>query len=228
MAERDALVLIFSRNAFYKRLHYLVLGALGLCLVVICILISLLMHLFKNPTHPLYFASDNVSRLLQIVPVSNPNMPISEVIIWSIDAVQSAYSYDFINYRSQLQMAQRYFTNYGWTNYMKALRASNNLVGLADRQMVSNAQVIGKPKVLAEGILGGAYAWKLQMPVLVTYSLPPYDEKSKFSDALVVTVLVQRQAELDGYKGLGVVQMIASLLSSPSDQTQDIGDNPAS
>src|SRR3990167_8587940 len=177
MNGEDALVLIFARNAFYKRLHYLALTAFFSSLLVMGFLIGILIFLIRNPTQPLYFPTDNISRLIQETPVNKPNMTNEEVVAWTIEAVQSAYSYDFVNYRLQLQTAEKYFTHYGWSEYMKALTASLNLVALTQRKQIVIAKVVDKPKELAEGLLGGAYAWKFQMPILVTYWGPPYDDQ---------------------------------------------------
>lgn len=223
--EQDALVLVFSRNAFYKRLHYLALATLLLTFLVIASLISILLYIFHHPPHPLYFAADNVSRLIQVVPVNVENMTVEQVEAWAVEAVEAAYSYDYINYRSQLQNAQKYFTNYGWSKYMEALIASNNLIAVTERKMVGIAEVVGPLKIVAQGILGGAYAFKFQMPVLVTYSYPPFDGKSKFANALQVTVIVQRQPVLQSYKGLGIVQLIGAIVTG-NNQPQEISTTP--
>ena len=221
MNANNALVLIFSRNAFYKRLHYLALAAFGLTLIAIAVLLALLVFLLRNPTHPLYFATDTVGRLIDIIPVDQPNMTTDEAMAWVVNAVEATYSYDYLHYRDQLQDAQKYYTNYGWSNYVRALTASNNLVALTERKMIVTAKVVEQPKVLAQGILAGAYAWRLQMPVLVSYSLPPYDEKSKFFNALDVVMIVQRQQALQGYKGLGIVQIVGTIAEGTS-QPQEI------
>lgn len=221
MNENDALVLVFSRNAFYKRLHYLVLVVFVLCVIVIGILTYTIIYLRKNPSHPLFFATDEVSRLIQVVPVDAPNMSNDDILKWTTEAVEASYSIDYVNYRAELQGAEKYFTNYGWTNYMIALRRSNNLLAIIQRKFVGVAQVIGKPKIVREGILSGAYAWLIQMPVLVTYSFPPFDDKSKFLNPLQVSVIVQRQPALQGYKGLGIVQSISTLVTT-SNQPQEI------
>lgn len=225
MDSKDALVLVFSRNSFYKRLHFLALGALALSVIVICFLALTLTYLLKNPAKPLYFPADEVGRLIQIVPVNTPNMSTEDVTAWAQDAVEAAFSYDYINFRSQLQNAQKYFTDYGWTKYMSALTLSGNIRALTARKQIVLAQVIEQPKILAAGILGGAYAWKFQMPLLVTYTMPPYDSSSQFSNALIVTIIVQRQPILKGYKGLGVVQLLSQLATSGTEQDQL---NPAS
>jgi len=199
------------------------LGAFALSLMMIALLVWILIYLLQNPNHPLYFATDDVSRLIHVVPVDTPNMSIEDVTAWSVEAVQAAYSYDYINYRDQLQKAQKYFTDYGWRRYMGALSLSGNIRGLIANKQIVIGQVIDKPKILAQGMLGGAYAWKFEMPLLVTYSTPPYDGSAdaQFSNALNITVIVQRQQVLEGYKGLGVLQLISSMATqstAPSTQ----------
>lgn len=225
MEESNALSLVFARNAFYRRLHYLALGAFLLSLIVIATLISVIVYLRKNPAHPIYFATNNIGQLINIIPVDKPNMSTEDATAWAIEAVQRTYSYDFINFRSQLQDSQKYFTNFGWANYMKALKSSNNLVALQGRKQVVIAQVVGKPKLIAQGILGGSYAWKFEMPILVTYWEPPFDEKTKYYNPLEVSIIIQRQPPLQGYRGLGIVQLIAKFVTAPN-QTPQISGTP--
>lgn len=215
MNNNDALLMIFERNNFYRRQYLLALGAFGMALLVLVVLIVVLIYVIRNPTAPLYFATDNVGRLIRVVPVTQPNMSTEDVTKWTINAVEKTYSYDYVNYRRQLQSAQKYFTTYGWTKYMSALKASNNLVALSSRQMLIQAKVVGAPKLIVAGLLGGSYAWKFEMPVLVTNWLPPYDAQSKFVNALTVTVIVQRMPILQSSDGVGIVQLVASMAASP-------------
>lgn len=223
----DALTLIFERNAFYKRMHFLVLAAFILNLIVIISLSIVIILLSRNPTKPLYFATDRVGRLIKIIPLNRPNMSTDDVAAWTINAVQSAFSYDYINYRSELQTTQKYFTEYGWSKYMQSLRSSNNLLALTQRRWVIIAQAVNKPQLITQGLLrSGVYAWKFQLSLLVTYWEPPYDAKSKFVNALQVSVIVQRQPILQSNKGLGIVQMIASF--AESNQPQQLSNVPPS
>lgn len=224
--QQDPIAAIFERNSFYRRQYFLALGAFALSILVIIMLIWVYVYLRKNPTQPIYFATDSVGRLIEVIPVERPNMTNDEVSAWAVEAIQSALSYDYVNYRRQLQQAEKYFTTYGWNNYMKALKANNNLLALNQRKMVVTARVIEQPKLIAQGILGGAYAWKYEMSLLMTYSLPPFDEKSKFYNPIQATMIVQRQEILKGYKGLGVVQMIANIVTTNNNQPQEISGTP--
>lgn len=219
--QNDALALIFIRNAFYRRLHYLTFAAFLLTIMAIGVLSVILVFLVRHPRPPVYFAANSVGQLIKTVPTNVPNMSNDDVIKWTTEAIQQAYSYDFVNYRVQLQTAQKYFTTYGWDTYMRALTASNNLLALTNRKQIVIAQVVGPPKILAQGLLAGSYAWKFQFPLLVTYWEPPFDTKTKFFNAISVSVIVQRQPILNSYKGLGVVQMIAEMAAT-TNQPQEI------
>jgi intracellular multiplication protein IcmL len=206
----DALVMTHLRNAFYRKKFHFLLCVYLLSLVCIATLVGIIIYLVKHPTQPLYFVTDKIGRLIEDVPLEKANMPLQSVSNWVVTAVESARSYDFINYRAQLQNAQDYFTTLGWTNYMDALQKSDNLLALERYKYVITAKVVGRPILLNEGLLGGALAWKFQLSLLVNYATPPYNG-SGFRNPETVTVIVQRQKLLQSYQGLGIVQMIGVL-----------------
>lgn len=207
----DALVMVHLRNAFYRGKFRFALALYILSLIANAVLIGMIIYLWRHPTAPLYFPADKIGRLIEVVPLQESNMSAQDVANWAVEAVEAAYSYDFMNYHEQLQNAQKYFTDYGWRNYMKALAASNNINALTQRKFVIIARVVEPPKIINQGILGGAQSWKFEMPVLVTYLMPPFNDKSKFQNPLVVTAVIQRQDILQSYKGLGIIQLIANI-----------------
>lgn len=224
-AQDDALIMVHLRNNFYKKKFHFALGIYVLTLVVIAFLVGVLVFILKNPTHPLYFVTDDVGRLIQDIPRQSPGMSTDDAANWAIEAVENTMSYDYVNYRAQIQNSQKYFNAFGWRNYMSGLTATNNLLALAQRKMVVIAKVVDRPTVKVQGILAGAYAWKFEMPVLVTYLTPPFGDKNKFSNPLYVTVIVQRQSVISSYKGLAIVQMIGNLaMGSP---TQNLSAPPS-
>jgi len=225
--ENDALVAVITRNTFYRRQCYLAIGALCVSYLVIIFLAYVFYFVWTHPAKPLYFATDKVTRLLEDVPVTTPNMTTQDVINWTVNAVEAAFSYDYVNYRGQLQNAQKYFTDYGWARYMQALERSKNLNALVDRRVIFIAQVIEPPKILTEGLLGGAYAWKMRMRVLWTYWYPPYDDTSKAANPWVMEVIVRRQPLLQSSKGLGIVQLIANIETSTASTPAEISNTPS-
>lgn len=216
----DAVTLVCMRNEFYRKKYYLALSVYLVSLVVVGVLIGMLVYLIKHPPEPFYFAADDVGRLIQEVPLSQPNMPVDDVTAWTIEAVQAANSYDFVNYRAELQEAQKYFTNNGWSRFIQGLNRSKNLDGVIKRKLIGVAKVIGSPTLVEMGLLSnGIYAYKYVMYVLVTYMRPPYDNNTNFQNPLQVTVVVGRQSVLLSYKGLGITQMITVPVTNPGQGT---------
>ena len=221
----DPLIAVLKRNVFYRRQYLLALLAVFLNVAVIILLSWTIYFVLTHPTRASYFATDEVGRLLPMMPLSQPNMSTDKVRSWATQAIEKTYSYDYVNYHSQLQAAQKYFTEYGWDRYIHALTASNNLVALSQRRLITVAKVIGEPQLITEGLLGQAYAWKFSVPVLVTYWKPPYDDQSRFSNPLDVSIVIQRRSILQSYHGLGIVQIISSFTPAAV-QTQEISDVP--
>jgi intracellular multiplication protein IcmL len=221
--KEDVVLLVYARNEFYKKKFHWVLGVCCLGLLVIIALSGMLRYITRNPVHPLYFVADKAGRLIQDIPLDMPNMSVADVEQWAVEAVVAANTYDFANYHGQLQLAQKYFTDFGWRNYMKGLQASNNLVALTQRKLIFTARASGAPRLLNQGRVGKArlYAWQISIPVVVTYLMPPYDgvlDKTKFENSFVFTVLIMRQSLLTSYKGLGISQIIgASTAAAGSD-----------
>lgn len=211
----DALTMVFLRNEFYKKKFYTVLVFFILSLLGIGILSYMLHYLVKNPPHPLYFVADPVGRLIQEPPLDQPNMSLNDVAYYVVEAVQSAYTYSYVDYRDELLHAQKYFTDYGWRKYMNGLVASNNINAITQRKFIQVGTIVQFPQLTVQGHMGSVYAYKFTLPLLVTYWYPPYDDKSRFSNALRITVVVLRASLLDSYKGLGIQQMNAELLTAP-------------
>lgn len=218
----NALTLIFLRQAFYLQQLRLTLGAVLLNLLLILVLLGMMVYFVKHPVRPVYFSTDKIGRLMVEPPLNEPNMALNDVSAWAVNAVQTAYSYDFMNYRSQLQNSQKYFTDFGWRQYMKGLQQSNNLLALIEHKMIVVAKVVSPPKLLIQGILGNRYAWKFSMPMLVTYYESPYDDKKKFSNPLLVTMVIERQKLSESDHGLGIVQIIATLAMGTDPQEMNL------
>lgn len=217
----DALEKVILRNQFYKRQFYLSLSMFGLSFILVISLFWMMLSLMRNPVRPAYFAVDEIGRLIHEVPLNKPNMDLNAVKAWVSHALEDAYSYDFVNYRGQLQNAQRYFTEFGWRSYMAALRNNNSINVVSSNKYVFKSRVVDSPKLIEEGLLGSTYAWKFQVPVLVTYWKPPYTDRDKFFNPLTFIVLVQRRPTLQADHGLGILQIYADFSTVVPQEIQD-------
>ncbi len=168
--KQDALTLILLRNAFYRDGYRLGILALVIVLIIDCALAGLLFYQIKHPPAPQYFAMTADGRMIKNYRLDDPVFPDDHILQWSADAVRQAFSLDFVHWSAQLQVASNKFSNDGWKYFLEALKKSNNLETLTQLKMVSNAEITGAPKLVQKTMLGGRYLWKVQLPILVTYS----------------------------------------------------------
>ena len=164
-----ALELILLRNAFYRDNYRRAIVALLLLIVVNCILAGAIFYKIMSPPKPQYFAATADGRMINWHPLSDPVVKDDFVLQWAANATRRAFSLDYIHWRHQLQEASNDFTPQGWKNFLQALKKSNNLKTLTTLKMVSNAVITGAPRIVEKEVINGVYAWKIQMPILVTY-----------------------------------------------------------
>jgi intracellular multiplication protein IcmL len=203
MAE-DALTTIALRNDFYKDSHKTVLMALLIAIVVNFILGIMLVYVLTHPPAPKYFATSINGRITPLFPLNEPNQSDSAVLQWANQAAIAAFTYNFVNYRDELQASSGFFTAAGWNQFLNALQQSNNLDAVKAKKLIVSAVATRAPIILQKGILNGSYSWRVQMPLLVTYqSASGFTQQNN-----VVTLLITRVSTLNSPRGIGISQFV--------------------
>ena len=205
MAE-DAMTAVMLRNNFYRDGQRKMILILLFSIAVNIILAGLLAYLITHPPEPRYFATSINGRITPITALNAPNQSDSAILQWANQAAIATFSYNFVNYRSELVASSGFFTAEGWDQFISALAASNNLDAVKSKKLVVSAVATMAPVILQKGILNGRYAWRIQMPMLVTYQ-----SASEFSQQnLVVTMLVTRVDPLNFPRGIGISQFVSA------------------
>lgn len=202
----DALEVVKHRNEFQKDAHHRVLIALLLSVILNFILGFAFVYLVEHPPAPQYFATTINGRITPLIPLDQPNMPPSTLLQWANSAAIAAYTYNFVNYRQELQSASEFFTPDGWNQFINALNSSNNLKSVIDKKLVVSAVATGAPIVLDQGVLNGTYTWTIQMPMLVTYQSASQVARQN----VIVKMVVQRISTLNSARGIGISSFVAS------------------
>jgi intracellular multiplication protein IcmL len=200
----DAMEAVALRNKFYKDNSSRVMAILMLSMLINIALVTLIYYMFMNPPQPRYFATSINGRITPLFPLNEPNQSDAAVLQWATTAGIAAFSYNFVNYRTELQAASGFFTPKGWSQFMKALQDSNNLDAIRAKKLIVSAVAKRAPIILEKGILGGKYAWRIQLPLLITYQSP--SEFSQTED--VVRLTVTRVSTLNSPRGIGITQFV--------------------
>ena len=203
MAE-DALVAVNLRNKFYRDGQRKLITLTIISALTNAALVAIVGYIMTHPPQPKYFATSINGRITPLFALNMPNQSDSAVLQWANQAAIAAFSYNFVNYRSELQASSGFFTAEGWTQFLDALQQSNNLEAVKVKKLIVSAVATRAPIILQKGILEGRYAWRIQMPLLVTYQ-----SASEFSQQnSVVTMLVTRVSTLNSPRGIGIAQFV--------------------
>jgi len=202
----DALTVVSLRNEFYRDSYRKVMGILLISILLNMALGMLLYYMVTHPPAPKYFATSISGRITPIYALNEPNQSDPSVLQWATQAAIASFTYNFVDYRRELQAASEFFTAEGWQNFIQALGASNNLDAVKAKKLIASAVVTGAPTIMAKGLLNGRYSWRIQMPILVTYQ-----SASQFAqNTYVVTLLIQRISTLNSPQGIGISQIVVS------------------
>ena len=200
----DALTTVVARNKFYQDGQHKMIIMLLLSLITNILLVGAIGYIFLNPPSPRYFATSINGRITPLFPLDEPNQSDSAVLQWANQAATAAFTYNFVNYHTELQSSSGFFTADGWTQFLTALKDSNNLEAVKAKKLIVSAVATRAPVILQKGMLNGRYSWRIQMPILVTYQ-----SASEFSQANnVVTMLITRVSTLNSPRGIGIAQFV--------------------
>ena len=111
-----------------------------------------------------------------------------------------------------MQKMQDYFTPDGWSNYKSRLEESGNLAAVIKQHSIVSAVATGVPRILSQGVFGGVYLWKVQVPLLVNYASPADVHQQPIN----VVMIVSRVSPVYFPQGIA----ISSFAESPGKATE--------
>lgn len=167
---RSSGVKVVERNqAVYLVMRRLIglalLATLAASVSVVCML-----GIYSKPVSPVYVPATDDGHLLPLIPLSRPNVGRGDVGMFALEAIHAANTYDYINYRDQLNAATNYFTADGWKQYNDQLASSRTLIAVQERKMIVSVEPTGEVSVPGEGPRDGVYMWRVEVPVAVKYT----------------------------------------------------------
>jgi intracellular multiplication protein IcmL len=207
-------MIILGQRYSSDRLHYM-------SRIVLMLFISLLVSLFANfimfpnPIEYRYIPISNTGLVLPQVPRSQPNHDDKYVTDWTVDAVTRLYSFDFVNYREQLQEAQRNLTISGWKSFETAMNDSGNFKAIIGNRFVLTAVPTGAGRVTAQGLIDGKeHSWTVEFPMLISYRSSIKDAKGNLkvtTQALKMAITVVRVPVFLNHTGLGIRAIVGEV-----------------
>lgn len=202
----DAIEVVRLRNNFYRDNYRRMVLVLLVMLIINVSLVGIVFYQIANRPEPKYFATTADGRIMPLYPLSEPMWAPTELLQWAHRAAISAYTYNFVSYRDAFQQLQNQFTPEGWNYFENALQSSRSLETVLAKKLVVSAVATGTPVILDQGVIGGRYAWKVQIPLLVTYQSP----NEQTQQPITILMIISRVPTVDTPKGIAIVSFVSS------------------
>jgi intracellular multiplication protein IcmL len=194
-----------ARNALSRQRYEFVMKVTSGFVILSIILAVSIVYLATRPVQQRFFTTNSQGAIREILALNKPIASEEEVLNWATQAVTKAYSMSFANYGQQLNDLKPNFTDAGWRGYDQALQRAGFIDGLLKNQYVTSAVPKKAPVVVARGVVSGVFGWRLQIPLIVTFT----SANTSSSQEINVEVTVVRRDETENPQGLGIAQIIS-------------------
>nr|WP_284706725.1 DotI/IcmL/TraM family protein [Neorhizobium tomejilense] len=215
-ADAAVATILLGERYSNDRLHF-ISRVILLLTVALCISIIGNLAMLPNPPRYRYIPVSTSGLVLPQVPLTQPNHDDQYVVDWTIDAVTRLYSFDFMNYRAQLQDAQKNLTATGWQSFQQMWTDANNFTAVTGNNFVLTAVPTGAGKVTDKYIIEGSdanepdvHAWTVEFPMLITYRSAASERNGVKKEGRIITqpqnmtVTVTRVGVFLNHTGLGI------------------------
>lgn len=206
----EALRTVKLRNDFYRDNFRRMVWILLVSILLNVGLIVVLLFMTTHRPQPVYFATSNDGRLVRLQPRTDPVMNNTAVLSWVSRSVPAIYRLDFLNYRSQLNAVRKYFTPYGWKQFVNAFAPT--IERIKKQHLVASAAPAGVPVIMREGIVNGVFSWQVQIPLVVSFQKGSTEQVQH----VVWTLILQRVNNTQSDQLLGISQVVQTVQQSGS------------
>ena len=123
--------------------------------------------------------------------------------VWANEAIVATYTYDYQHYLESQKKVAHYFTATGWIEYSKALINSKIMESVEKNKYFVSAVATSPPQIS----LFTTGVWKAQMPLLVVYRNPQFEQKQ----TLLVTIIFKQVGADMGVRGLAIDRLLSEV-----------------
>ncbi|WP_234625043.1 DotI/IcmL family type IV secretion protein (plasmid) [Agrobacterium rosae] len=190
MKTKDQIIFENSAAAAVSKSLRLVLVALAITLFMSLVLNVFSLYALRNwfPIKQFVWTQD-ARAVCEAITLDQPNVSDARVRNMAADAAIELNSYDYLNWRRQIQNAMNaYLTTNAQRAYSTALSGSNTIKRVEQGYYTVSALLGNKPPRIAEtGMLDGRFYWKVEVPLVIYYRTPEVSKPE--SRVLVMTVV---------------------------------------
>ncbi len=174
----------------------------GQSLVIVFLLWLAFVHFPQGEFIP----TQNAAAICKVTPVEQPRLTNAQVMDYAKDMAVSIYSTDYANYRTTVtDAAGKYMLPDFRDQFIKTMSNSDFLKLVVEGRFVVSAVTTANrpPQVVRAGLLNGAYAWKIQVPLTLFYQSGRTQQDDRVVAEVTVTQVDPTRVNLNS-RGIAV------------------------
>ena len=164
--EIDVLDSVYFGRMVNKKMFTIVL----FLLFVLTISLGMNVYYILFKPKPVYFASTSDGRVLPMVPLDRPVRSERWLINWSGKIIIDLLTMSAVNYGKSFILVQNDFLPQTFQDLVKSFEDNGTKKYILDNRMDTYVVLENSPVIYQSGIVSGRRAWKIQAPVLITYT----------------------------------------------------------
>jgi len=135
----------------------------------------------------------------------------AQLVVWTNEAIITAYTYDYKTIIPSQKATAKYFTAKAWFNYSQALLKSGLLDAVKKNKYTVSAVPTMPPQIKPLKPVKGERTWQAEMPILAVYKNPQYQQKQYLN----VKLVIQATGTNGGTRGLAITNFQATKRPAP-------------
>lgn len=186
--ETEELVQLTEKKLFSQDRVQALLGimlSLGVLTALFVFFNTILVGKLLNPPRS-YFQATEEKQIIPEIPLDQPGIETNVLLTWLVDGMNSAHTFNFMNYTRRMEQAKEYFSKEGYDDYVAALNSVGLLQALVQNKWVVITMPLEVPQILKEGPLGNRYLWKIKVPIQFNYRNVTTENRAEFNLVLLL------------------------------------------
>lgn len=153
-----------------------------------------------------YIPTTNNQAICEVSTEDSPRVSAATVAEYAKEAVINSYSYDYVNYRTNLNAAgSKWYTDDGRKAFLKTLDESGNLERVIMGRMILRSVSTQSAQLEESGIYpGGQRYWLVQVPIAIEFYVGGDLQPKSRQEFLAAVTVVEVPASATNTKGIAL------------------------
>lgn len=155
---------------------------------------------------PVYFQVNKENQIIEPIPLAKPNLTPAEILTWSVESMQTAFSFNYHNIKTHLNKISPFFDNRGVEKFFEILASDPNIGLVRQEKLVVSAKALEAPKLLQDGVIDNRYVWKISLPLEIRYENAHILRKRQG----IIELYIWRMPNIEAAKGIKITNLMVT------------------